>query len=131
MRKNYMCTRVYVFNCILRTKCTASKPEHFQEAYKVACRRMGQPLYPIVRGIINVRMSIARPIIRATNRCIRGSRIPMNHTSNIELVGKEVQDLDFRKMIEVYRRQQPNCAEAKRIRSGLTVNNCAFTKFWQ
>jgi len=36
--------------------------------------------YPIVRGFINARMSIA--LVRATNRCIRGSRIPVSKMSN-------------------------------------------------
>jgi len=36
--------------------------------------------YPTVRGFINARMSIA--LFRATNRCIRGSRIPMSKKSN-------------------------------------------------
>jgi len=48
--------------------------------------------YPTVRGFINARMSIA--LVRATNRCIRGSRIPVSKC-RIDFVGKEVQDLDF------------------------------------
>jgi len=36
--------------------------------------------YSTVRGFINARMSIA--LVRATSRCIRGSRIP---TSNISI----------------------------------------------
>ena len=36
--------------------------------------------YSIVRGFINARMSIA--LVRATNRCIRGSRIPTSIMSN-------------------------------------------------
>jgi len=36
--------------------------------------------YPTVRGFINARMSIAQ--VRATNRCIRGSRIPVSNMSN-------------------------------------------------
>jgi len=36
--------------------------------------------YPTVRGFINARMSIA--LVRATNRCIRGSRIPAINMSN-------------------------------------------------
>ena len=36
--------------------------------------------YPTVRGFINARMSIA--LVRATNRCIRGSRIPASNMSN-------------------------------------------------
>jgi len=36
--------------------------------------------YPTVRGFINARMSIAP--VRATNRCIRGSRIPVSNMSN-------------------------------------------------
>jgi len=39
-----------------------------------------EKLYPTVRGFINARMSIA--LVRATNRCIRGSRIPVSHMSN-------------------------------------------------
>jgi len=35
--------------------------------------------YPTVRGFINARMSIA--LVRATNRCIRGSRIPVSNMS--------------------------------------------------
>jgi len=34
--------------------------------------------YPTVRGFINARMSIA--LVRTTNRCIRGSRIPVGKT---------------------------------------------------
>jgi len=44
--------------------------------------------YPTVRGFINARMSIA--LVRATNRFIRGSKIPASHMAN----RKEVQDLD-------------------------------------
>jgi len=36
--------------------------------------------YSTVRGFINARMSIAQ--VRATNRCIRGSRIPASNMSN-------------------------------------------------
>jgi len=36
--------------------------------------------YPTVRGFINARISIA--LVRATNRCIRGSRIPVRNMSN-------------------------------------------------
>jgi len=36
--------------------------------------------YPTGRGFINDRMSIA--LVRATNRCMRGSRIPASHMSN-------------------------------------------------
>ena len=36
--------------------------------------------YSIVRGFINARMSIA--LVRATNRCIRGSRTPASNMSN-------------------------------------------------
>ena len=36
--------------------------------------------YSTVRGFINARMSIA--LVRATNRCIRGSRIPTSNMSN-------------------------------------------------
>jgi len=36
--------------------------------------------YPTVRGFIYARMSIA--LVRATNRCIRGSRIPASNMSN-------------------------------------------------
>jgi len=36
--------------------------------------------YPTVRGFISARMSIA--LVRATNRCIRGSRIPVSNMSN-------------------------------------------------
>ena len=36
--------------------------------------------YSTVRGFINARMSIA--LVRATNRCIRGSRIPASNMSN-------------------------------------------------
>ena len=36
--------------------------------------------YPTVRGFINAGMSIA--LVRATNRCIRGSRIPASNMSN-------------------------------------------------
>jgi len=36
--------------------------------------------YPTVRDVINARMSIA--LVRATNRCIRGSRIPVSNMSN-------------------------------------------------
>ncbi len=36
--------------------------------------------YSIVRGFINARMSIA--LVRATNQCIRGSRIPVSDMSN-------------------------------------------------
>jgi len=36
--------------------------------------------YPTARGFINARMSIA--LVRATNRCIRGPRIPASHMSN-------------------------------------------------
>jgi len=48
--------------------------------------------YSTVRGFINARMSIA--LVRATNRCIKGSRIPVSNMSN-RLIRKEVQDLDF------------------------------------
>jgi len=36
--------------------------------------------YPTVRGFINARMSIA--LVRGTNRCHRGSRIPVSNMSN-------------------------------------------------
>jgi len=36
--------------------------------------------YPTIMGFINARMSVA--LVRATNRCITGSRIPANHMSN-------------------------------------------------
>ncbi len=36
--------------------------------------------YSVVMGFINARMSIA--LVRATNRCIRGSRIPASYRSN-------------------------------------------------
>jgi len=36
--------------------------------------------YPTVRGFINAQMSIA--LVRATNRCIKGSRIPASNMSN-------------------------------------------------
>jgi len=36
--------------------------------------------YSTVRGFINARLSIA--LVRATNRCIRGSRIPMSNMPN-------------------------------------------------
>jgi len=36
--------------------------------------------YPTVRGFVNARISIA--LDRATNRCIRGSRIPLSNMSN-------------------------------------------------
>ncbi len=36
--------------------------------------------YPVVMGFINARMSIA--LVRATNRCIRGSRTPASNMSN-------------------------------------------------
>jgi len=36
--------------------------------------------YSTIRGFINARMSIA--LVRATNRCIRGSRIPTSNMSN-------------------------------------------------
>jgi len=40
--------------------------------------------YPIVRGFINARMIIA--LVRATNRCIRGSRIPTSqHVESLSL----------------------------------------------
>jgi len=54
-------------------------PSISQKACKVACRRMGEALF-IVRGFINARMSIT--LVRATNRCIRGSRIPTSNMSN-------------------------------------------------
>jgi len=37
----------------------------------------------IVRGFINARMSIA--LVRATNRCIRGSRTPEQHVESLSL----------------------------------------------
>ncbi len=54
-------------------------PSIFQEARKVGCRRMEKP-YSTIRGFINARMSIA--LVRATNRCIRGSRTPASNMSN-------------------------------------------------
>jgi len=39
-----------------------------------------EKLYSTVRGFINARMSIA--LVRATNRCIIGSRIPTSNMSN-------------------------------------------------
>ena len=36
--------------------------------------------YPVVMDFINARMSIA--LVRATNRCIRGSRTPASNMSN-------------------------------------------------
>ncbi len=43
---------------------------------------------------MNARISI--PLVRATNRCIRGSRIPVECgvICRIDFVGKEMQDLD-------------------------------------
>ncbi len=120
-----MCTSAYVFNFIDGRSVRFRSPSIFKRLTKSLAEEWDNH-YPTVRGSINARISITQLIVRATNRCIRGSKIPVNRTSNIKLVGKEVQDLDFRKMIEVYRRQQPNCAEAKRIRSGLTANTCAF-----
>jgi len=39
-----------------------------------------EKLYPKERGLINARMIIA--LVRATNRCIRGFRIPARHMPN-------------------------------------------------
>jgi len=39
-----------------------------------------EKLYSIVMGFINARMSIA--LVRAMNRCIRGSRTPASNMSN-------------------------------------------------
>jgi len=39
-----------------------------------------EKLYPKERGLINARMILA--LVRATNRCIRGSRIPARHMPN-------------------------------------------------
>jgi len=39
-----------------------------------------EKLYSTVMGFINARMSIS--LVRATNRCIRGSRIPVSNMSN-------------------------------------------------
>jgi len=36
--------------------------------------------YPTVRAFINARMSIT--LVRTTNRCIKGSRIPVSNISN-------------------------------------------------
>jgi len=53
--------------------------------------------YPTVRGFINARMNIA--LVRATNRCIRGFRILAIHKCRIDFVGKEVQNLSFKRVI--------------------------------
>ena len=47
---------------------------------------------PTVRGFINARMSIA--LVRATNRCIRGRRIPASNMST-RFRWVDLQDLDF------------------------------------
>ena len=60
-----------------RTECSALKPEHFSKGLQ-SCLQ-GKP-YSTVRGFINARMSIA--LVRATNRCIRGYRIPASNMSN-------------------------------------------------
>jgi len=48
--------------------------------------------YSTVRGFINARMSIA--LVGATNRCIRGRRIPASNMST-RFRWEELQDLDF------------------------------------
>jgi len=57
-----------------------------------------EKLYPTVRGLINARMSIA--LVRATNRCIRGSRTRIYFSSPI-LQGK-VEQLALKLGIETF-----------------------------
>ena len=52
------------FKRLINNKCLMSLAEEWEKPY------------PTVRGFINARMSVA--LVRATNRCIRGSRIPVS-----------------------------------------------------
>jgi len=53
-------------------------------------------LFNSKRGFTKARMRIALPVVRETNRCIRGFRISATCNSyQLDFVGKEVQVLDF------------------------------------
>jgi len=66
----------------VKTMARVSKkfPQTAYVAMKNSLQMEWEKLYPTVRGFINARMSIA--LVRATNRCIRGSRIPASNMSN-------------------------------------------------
>ena len=51
----------------------------FKRLAKLLAEEREKP-YSIVMGFINARMSIA--LVRAKNRCIRGSRTPVSNMSN-------------------------------------------------
>ncbi len=65
-----------------RMEFSVLKPEHFSRGLQSCLQKNGRsPMpYSIVRGFIYARMSIA--LVRATNRCIRGSRTPASNMSN-------------------------------------------------
>ena len=63
-----------------RMECSVLKTRAFLTRLAKLLAEEWEKPYSIVKGFINDRMSIA--LVRATNRCIRGSRIPVSNISN-------------------------------------------------